>query len=198
MTTEMLRASRNGCGREVYTTGQVARMCHVAPRTVCKWFDTGQIQGYRIPGSEDRRIPRREVLRFVRRHGIPWVEDQLAHRILLISPDIQLFGQLTKQLPEAQGYEVGGADAGLDAGRKLEAMFPECVILDGLIGRSEALREAWQIRGIREHENTLLIALVSEDEPQERDFYEYGCDQVLRKPFDPAELEAIIRARFEV
>ena len=39
--------------KEVFTTGEVARICNVAPRTVSKWFDTGQLRGYRIPGSKD-------------------------------------------------------------------------------------------------------------------------------------------------
>ena len=42
--------------KEVLTTGEVAKICNVAARTVSKWFDSGQIEGYRIPGSKDRRI----------------------------------------------------------------------------------------------------------------------------------------------
>jgi len=37
-------------GKNVLTTGDVAKICHVAPRTVSKWFDNGQLRGYRIPG----------------------------------------------------------------------------------------------------------------------------------------------------
>ena len=34
--------------KDVLTTGEVAKICNVAARTVSKWFDSGQIQGYRI------------------------------------------------------------------------------------------------------------------------------------------------------
>ena len=34
---------------KVFTTGQVAKICKVAPRTVSKWFDSGRLKGYRIP-----------------------------------------------------------------------------------------------------------------------------------------------------
>jgi hypothetical protein len=37
-------------GKNVLTTGDVAKICNVAPRTVSKWFDSGQLKGYRIPG----------------------------------------------------------------------------------------------------------------------------------------------------
>ena len=52
--------------KKVFTTGQVAKICKVAPRTVSKWFDSGRLRGYRIPGSQDRRIPREHLLRFLK------------------------------------------------------------------------------------------------------------------------------------
>src|SRR5262249_633636 len=57
--------------KKVFTTGQVAKICKVAPRTVSKWFDSGRLRGYRIPGSQDRRIPREHLLRFLKEHGMP-------------------------------------------------------------------------------------------------------------------------------
>jgi excisionase family DNA binding protein len=41
--------------KQVYTTGEAARLLCVAPRTVCKWFDSGRLKGFRVPGSQDRR-----------------------------------------------------------------------------------------------------------------------------------------------
>ena len=55
--------------KKVFTTGQVAKICQVAPRTVSKWFDSGRLKGYRIPGSQDRRIPRES------RRRLPLVES---------------------------------------------------------------------------------------------------------------------------
>ena len=57
--------------KDVLTTGEVARICNVAPRTVSKWFDSGQLRGYRIPGSKDRRIPLNALIKFMKSHGIP-------------------------------------------------------------------------------------------------------------------------------
>ena len=56
---------------KVFTTGQVAKICKVAPRTVSKWFDSGALHGYRIPGSKDRRIPLNQLIRFMKQHGMP-------------------------------------------------------------------------------------------------------------------------------
>ncbi len=57
--------------KDVLTTGEVSKICHVAPRTVCKWFDSGQLRGYRIPSSKGRRIPVSELIRFMKAHNMP-------------------------------------------------------------------------------------------------------------------------------
>ena len=60
-------------GKHVLSTGEVAKICHVAPRTVQKWFDSGLIKGYRIPGSKDRRIPIDELSLFLKQHNMPYI-----------------------------------------------------------------------------------------------------------------------------
>ena len=59
---------------KVLTIGQVARICNASPRTVAKWFDSGLLNGYRLPGSGDRRIPVAELIRFMKAHNMPMTE----------------------------------------------------------------------------------------------------------------------------
>ena len=54
----------------VYTTGQVAKICKVSPATVSKWFDSGCLKGFRVPGSRDRRIPREHLIAFMKEYGM--------------------------------------------------------------------------------------------------------------------------------
>lgn len=56
---------------DVFTTGQIAQICAVSSGTVSKWIDSGLLWGYRIPGRKDRRVPRTELIRFMRQYGIP-------------------------------------------------------------------------------------------------------------------------------
>src|SRR5262245_41820723 len=75
--------------KKVFTTGQVAKICKVAPRTVSKWFDSGRLRGYRIPGSQDRRIPREHLIKFLKEHGMPLgeLEEEGLHKILIIGAE---------------------------------------------------------------------------------------------------------------
>lgn len=51
--------------------GQVAKICNVARRTATKWFDSGHLKGYRIPGSNDRRVPRENLVEFLKEYNMP-------------------------------------------------------------------------------------------------------------------------------
>lgn len=67
-------------GKQIFTTGDVAKMLQVAPRTISKWFDSGRLRGFRIPGSQDRRIPRQALEKFIEEHGfqtLPEIEHRL-------------------------------------------------------------------------------------------------------------------------
>src|SRR5712691_9293364 len=103
--------------KDVLTTGEVAKICSVAPRTVSKWFDSGQLNGYRIPGSKDRRIPTASLVRFMKHHNIPL--DGLASgrtRVLLVDCEQEVLDILHKALTEGTSYEVRTANSGFAAG----------------------------------------------------------------------------------
>lgn len=55
---------------KILTTGQVAKMTGHSPRTVVSWFNQGIIKGYIIPGSQDRRISERSVVKMAEVAGM--------------------------------------------------------------------------------------------------------------------------------
>jgi hypothetical protein len=57
--------------KDVLTSGDVARVCNVAPRTVSKWIDNGLLLGYRIPGSRDRRVAKTDLISFMVKNNMP-------------------------------------------------------------------------------------------------------------------------------
>lgn len=60
---------------KAYRIGQAAELCGVSPRTVSKWMDSGGLKGYRLPMSEDRRIPHESLVKFLRDHGMPQADE---------------------------------------------------------------------------------------------------------------------------
>src|SRR5690242_15504400 len=100
--------------KEVLTTGEVARICKVAPRTVTKWFDSGQLRGYRIPGSKDRRIPVNQLVRFMRQNNMPL--EGVVHftktRVLIVDDETEIVEMLRDLLSQQTNYDVHVAKNG--------------------------------------------------------------------------------------
>jgi excisionase family DNA binding protein len=113
--------------QDILTTGQVARICHVAPRTVTKWFDTGKLRGYRIPGSRDRRIPRPQLLAFMRAHGIPIdVLEQAVTRVVIVGGS----EAVRQELEKLGRYQVHMAANRFEAGMLAQQVRPHVVVLE--------------------------------------------------------------------
>src|SRR5947207_10901950 len=181
--------------RKVFTTGQVAKICQVAPRTVSKWFDSGRLKGYRIPGSQDRRIPRDQLIRFLKENGMPLgaLEEEGWHKILIIGADKLFIDRVKELLPEDDDYKYELANSGFEAGIQAHSFHPDTIIIDLAMGRSEALQIAQNLRRNPAYEQTLIIALASEDEASPESLVNYGYNEAFKKPFDIALLAERIR-----
>jgi len=151
----------NGKRKDILTTGQVAQICKVAPRTVTKWFDSGQLKGYRIPGGRDRRIPTSELLRFMKSHNMP--TDQLEHdkiRILIVDSDWQLANNTAAELRKMPVYDIETAGSGFDAGLIAQKFEPHVILINLMAAGIDADHICSNIRNNEDLQTTKVIALV--------------------------------------
>ncbi len=180
--------------KDVLTTGEVARICNVAPRTVSKWFDTGKLRGYRIPGSKDRRIPLDQLVRFMRAHGIPLNGLETGQtRVLLAEGDHDQAELLTKALSAEAGYEVHATKTAFEAGAAAESFKPHVILIDvqlpGLSGR-EAIRT---IRTLPDMNDAKLVAIAGPLQQGENEtLRQQGFNAVLSKPFEVSQVVRVI------
>ena len=185
--------------KKVFTTGQVAKICKVAPRTVSKWFDSGRLRGYRIPGSQDRRIPREQLIRFLKEHGMPLgeLEEEEWHKILVIGAENLFIDRMKELLPEDDDYKYEIANSGFEAGIQAESFHPDTIIIDLALGRSESIQITQNLRRNVAYEGTMIVGLASEDEAAPEKLTEYGFSEIFKKPFDIALLGERIRTLAE-
>ena len=180
--------------KEVLTTGEVAKICNVAPRTVSKWFDSGQLQGYRIPGSKDRRIPMPQLIRFMKEHNIPM--DGLTTgktRVLVVDDDPEVVNVLRKLLSEQTNYEVETAIDGFEAGMQCQRFKPHVLLLDIHLGDGDGRRVADLVRTSDDLQITRIIAMSGKlTDGQAGQLRSQGFDAFLKKPFQVRQVvEAI-------
>ena len=172
--------------KDVLTTGQVAQICNVAPRTVTKWFDSGQLRGYRIPGSKDRRIPTSELIRFMKVHDIP--TDALEEgkmRILIIDSDSRNADNLAGALETKTNYQAQTAQSSFDAGLLAQKIIPHVIIVDLMAKDIDATSVCKYVRSNQDLAGTKIIASAGNLGENEADaLLKKGFDAVLSDPSD--------------
>lgn len=179
--------------KTIFTTGQVAKICKVAPRTVSKWFDSGRLRGYRIPGSQDRRIPREHLIRFLKEHGMPLgeLEDEAVGKILIVGAE-PIIRQALNDHMSADHFKLEFAQSGFEAGIQAESLHPDCVVIDFVMGRGESLLIAQNLRKNSQYNDVVQIGLLSDDD-NASGFDRTVFNETFRKPFDAALLAERIK-----
>jgi excisionase family DNA binding protein len=146
-------------GKDVLTTGDVAKICHVAPRTVSKWFDNGQLKGYRIPGSKDRRIPVSELIRFMKVHNMPTAELAVGKiRVLIADSNDQTASALADILRSKADYEVQIVRSSFETGAVIQKFVPHVLLVSLL---AEDIDATGVCEGIRDNEDLRTIRIIA-------------------------------------
>jgi excisionase family DNA binding protein len=171
--------------KDVLTTGEVAKICSVAPRTVSKWFDSGALRGYRIPGSKDRRIPLNQLIRFMKQHNMPLNGLMTgATRVLIVDDEQDIVEVLEKILENEAKYEVEVAKGGFEAGIIAERFRPHVLLLDMHLSDIDGREVAKQVKGNPDLQLTKVIAMSGKMTDEEsKGLLASGFDGFLKKPF---------------
>jgi len=183
----------NTAEKTVLTTGEVAKLCNVAPRTVSKWFDAGQLRGYRIPGSKDRRIPVDQLIRFMHAHGIPLNGlDAGRTRVLVIESDSMMAQTLGASLSK-EGFEVQTASTALEAGAAAVELRPHVVVVDTSATDLSPAEVVRFFRSTPDHSTPRLVAVTGgPSDSQGVSLLQIGFEAFLRKPFEVRSLIRLI------
>ncbi len=157
-----MRVETMAKGKNVLTTGDVAKICHVAPRTVSKWFDRGQLKGYRIPGSKDRRIPLNELVRFMKAHNIPTTALPVGKiRVLIVDSDSDTASALAERLRSKVNYEVQTVHSTFETGVTAQKFAPHALLIRLLAEGIAATDICKKIRTDEDLQTIKIIALAN-------------------------------------
>ena len=181
--------------KDVLTTGQVAQICNVAPRTVTKWFDSGQLKGYRIPGSKDRRIPTSELIRFMKVHNMPTDALEVGRiRILVIDSNWQDAQELANALQTKGNYQVQSAQNSFDAGLLAQKLMPHIIIINLMSLDIDANQIFRYVKTNDELSTAKVIAVAANLNESESDaLLKKGFDAVITDPASYTEITNTIQ-----
>jgi two-component system, OmpR family, response regulator RpaA len=176
--------------KTVFTTGEAAKICKVSQQTIIRCFDSGQLKGFRVPGSRFRRIPRESLFRFMKDNGIPTDALESGRRgILVVDDDQAVVDLITDVLAADNRFEAKSVNNGFGAGMLAKEYHPDLIILDVMLPDINGKAVCELIRSDPTMQDIKIICIsgmVEEDKIQE--LKDAGADDFLHKPLDIDEL----------
>ena len=182
--------------KDLFTTGEAAEICKVSQQTIIRCFDAGRLEGFRVPGSKFRRIPRKNLVRFMQDNNIPLDTIESGKRKILIVDDDSEIVELLEDVLERDGrFEIKTASSGYEAVMATEKFRPELILLDYMLPDVNGNVVCQAIRRNPEFENIKIIIIsgvVKQDEIAQ--LLKSGAEDFVRKPFNITELTDKISA----
>ena len=176
--------------KTVFTTGEAAKICKVSQQTIIRCFDSGQLKGFRVPGSRFRRIPRDILFKFMKDNGIPTDALESGKRKALIVDDDEELVELIRDVLDSDGrFEVRVANNGFDAGMMVREYRPDILVLDVMLPDINGREVCQRVRQDTTLEDVKIICIsgmVEKDKIAE--LKEAGADDFLQKPFEIEQL----------
>lgn len=197
--------------RTVFTTGQIAKVCRVAARTVSKWIDSGDLPGYRIPGSLDRRVSREDLLQFLERNGMKLYElETTPQDVVYMVGQTEVESTTYASFVAASGvpcrqFKDDWFGLGVEFGKGL----PSVLVVDTNGGSDRTLEFVRRVRdmeGLARQEGRVVrksgtvrqchvVVLAAEDETNPRRFIVGGANVVVCKPVIAENLTDAVNQR---
>ncbi len=176
----------NNRAKQVFTTGEVAQICKVSQQTVIRCFDSGKLNGFRVPGSRFRRIPRESLVSFMKENQIPLDQlDSGKKRVLVVDDDEVIVEMFTELLERDGRFQVRTASTGYEAGIITESFKPDVLLLDFKLPDINGTAVCRTIRANPKYEHIKIIAISGVADPDEiEELRAAGADEFIRKPFD--------------
>jgi len=186
--------------KQLFTTGEAAEICRVSQQTIIRCFDSGRLSGFRVPGSRFRRIPRAELIKFMKTNEIPL--DALeggAKRVLVVDDDPEIV-ELFKDVLDRDGrFEVRTAATGYDAGALTESFKPHLIVLDYMLPDINGNVVCQRLREREDTRDTKIIFVSGVVNPDEiESLMQSGADDFVKKPFNVEQLMRRVEDLLEI
>ena len=179
--------------KNLFTTGEAAQICNISQQTIIRCFDSGRLDGFRIPGSKFRRIPRENLIKFMKDNGIPLnnlnTEKNGKIKVLIVDDDVEIVELMVDVLSRDGRFDIQTAGSGYEAGLKTEQFRPDAIILDYMLPDVNGNIVCKTIKSNPNFENIRIIIVSGVANPEEvEELLAAGATEFIKKPFNIADL----------
>lgn len=176
--------------KDLFTTGEAAEICKVSQQTIIRCFDSGRVEGFRVPGSRFRRIPRQNLIKFMKENSIPLDNIESGKKkVLIVDDDAEIVELMTDVLVRDGRFDVKTASSGYEAGIQTQQFRPDVILLDYMLPDVNGNVVCHTIKQNPEFENIKIIIVSGVIKPEEiEDLLSSGAEDFIKKPFNIVEL----------
>lgn len=174
--------------KKFFTTGDVAKICEISPKTVINYCESGKLSSEKSPVTNYRRIPRDALVAFMEKYNIPVSRaDSIEQKSVLVVDDDENFVRLLKKafnLAE-KNVLVKVACDGYEALVEIGKEAPDLVILDVMMPKIDGYEVCKTLRSNPSFKGVKICAIsgVSDDD-MEKNLLRCGADLFIKKPFE--------------
>lgn len=176
--------------KNLFTTGEAAELCSLSQQTIIRCFDAGRLQGFRIPGSKFRRIPRESLVKFMKDNDIPVGRlGSGKKKVLIVDDDGEIVELMADVLLRDGRFEVKSTSSGYEAGLLTEQFYPDLIILDYMLPDINGNVVCRTIRQNPRFDDTKIVIVSGVVNRSEIEgLLQAGAADFIQKPFNIAEL----------
>jgi excisionase family DNA binding protein len=176
--------------KDLFTTGEAAEICSVSQQTIIRCFDSGRLEGFKVPGSKFRRIPRQSLVKFMKTNKIPLDNlDSGKKKVLIVDDDAEIVELMVNVLARDGRFDIETASSGYEAGIATEQFRPDLILLDYMLPDVNGNIVCQTIKSNPEFEDIRIIivsGVVKQDEIDQ--LLKCGAEDFIKKPFNIVEL----------
>lgn len=115
-----------------YSSGDVAKICNVTPRTIIRWISSGKLRAFKLPGRGNNRIAEQDLLSFLHANEMPIPADLVVvedRHCVIIGSD-KHFVRHVKRIVRDADYFTHVVSDPFEAGLYIASKQPALVVLD--------------------------------------------------------------------
>ena len=182
---------------EYLSTGQIAELLSLTPRTIQRYINKGVLKAHKLPGRGNNRVSINDFAQFCEEHAMPFpkeIEMVLQKpKILVIEDDLEMLRSIGRIIRQSNWEPILAAD-GFQAGKLLHEHRPVVMTLDVNMPGINGLDI---LKFTREQTEFAHIKIIVVSGSANRHLYTAlvdGADAIIQKPFKNQVLVKTISA----
>ena len=103
--------------KDVFTAGEIAKICRTSRQTVNRWLNSGEIEGFRTTETAIWKVTRKELIKFMKKNNIPleFINGNKI-KVLVVDDEENMVKSIMRFLRDDDRFILDSANSGFKAG----------------------------------------------------------------------------------